>query len=102
MNRMVYIVWEFHIKKGKSKEFERHYRGTGTWARLFRKSRGYRGTTLLKDRKSAQKYLLFDRWTDLASFRQFKKAHAREYAALDASCEELTESEVELGIFSEL
>lgn len=99
---MIYIAWEFRVKKAKRKEFERHYCGTGTWARIFRKSRAYHGTTLLHDRRVATRYVSLDRWSDLASYRQFRKKFAREYASLDARCEELTELEREIGIFTDL
>jgi heme-degrading monooxygenase HmoA len=99
---MVNIVWEFRVKKGKRKEFERHYCGTGTWARLFRKSPAYRGAVLMRNRRAAQSYLLFDRWNDLQSYRQFKKKHAAEYHSLDERCMALTESEREIGIFNDL
>ncbi len=86
----------------KRSEFERHYRGDGTWAELFRRGSGYRGTTLLRDPADAARYLTLDHWDDAASFHCFKKDFAAEYAALDRQMETLTESERHLGSFEAL
>lgn len=99
---MICIVWEFRIKKGKNKEFEKHYGGSGTWARLFQRSDGYIGTVLLRDRQSPDTYYLFDRWKSIKAFQQFKEKYAEEYMALDRRCEAMTILEREVGIFREI
>lgn len=99
---MIYIVWRFIAKAEHAAEFERHYAGDGIWAQLFRRSPGYRGTTLLRDSVSPNRYLLWDCWDSLASFDRFKRDHGADYAALDKRCEELTEEETKLGVFESL
>ena len=81
---MIRIVWEFRVRKGMEREFESRYSSYGAWARLFAKSDGYGGTTLMRD---------------AASFAAFKQAQGNEYAALDKDCEALTEAEVHVGTF---
>ena len=46
---MIQLVWEFIVRPDDIREFETHYSSGGTWAELFRKSAGYRGTVLWRD-----------------------------------------------------
>jgi len=96
---VIRVVWEFRVRKGQEAEFERRYSSSGHWARLFAKSEGYEGTTLLRDAKDPDRYLVTDDWRDAESFAAFKQAHGAEYDALDKDCEALTESEVYVGTF---
>ena len=96
---MIYIVWRFTAKPARVTEFERHYSSEGSWAQPFRRSRGYHGTTLLRDSAAPNRYLLWDCWDSLDSFDRFKQDHGADYAALDKQCEALTEEEIKVGIF---
>ena len=99
---MIYIVWRFTAKPALIAEFERHYASEGSWAKLFRRSTGFRGTTLLRDSTAPNRYLLWDCWDSLASFERFKQEHGGDYAALDTQCEALTDEEVKIGVFKAL
>lgn len=92
-------VWEFQVKAECVAEFERVYGRDGLWAQLFRKSTEYRGTELVRDLERAGRYLTVDRWTSREALREFKRRFAAEYAALDKTCERLTEAEKLLGEF---
>lgn len=94
-------VWEFHIRPESRDEFEAHYGSAGTWVALFRQSREYIGTLLLKDRANPERYLTVDRWSSEAGWHEFQARFADQYAALDKQCERLTISEVALGTFSD-
>ncbi|MGH9600921.1 MAG: antibiotic biosynthesis monooxygenase family protein [Terriglobales bacterium] len=96
---MLHILWEYRVGEEKRPDFERHYSSHGTWAELFRRASGYRGTTLLRDPKDRGRYLTIDVWEDAASFHRFKTEFAAAYAALDKHMEALTESERHLGTF---
>jgi heme-degrading monooxygenase HmoA len=96
---VIFIVWRFTATPTRTAEFESHYRSEGSWAQLFRRSNGYRGTTLLRDSDAVNGYLLWDCWDSLASFDRFKRDHGADYAALDKQCEQLTDEETKLGIF---
>jgi len=98
---MVQVVWEFFARADKVKEFESAYANSGPWARLFRKSGGFHGTTLLRDTGNARRYLTIDRWQSAASQREMRQRFADEYDDLDRSCEALAESERRIGIFEE-
>ncbi len=93
------ILWEFRVRENRTGEFEEHYAGNGTWARFFRRGKGYRETVLLRDREVPGRYLTMDIWDDLESYRAFSEANAEEYKEIDRRCEALTEQERCLGFF---
>ena len=93
------ILWEFHVKVDRIREFEELYGGNGTWARFFRQGKGYRETMLLRDREVPGRYMTIDFWDDLESYSAFSAAHAEEYKTIDRRCEALTEQERCLGFF---
>lgn len=99
---MQQIVWEFRVAVEHREEFERVYRNDGDWAKLFSRSAGFHGTTLLRDPAVAGRYLTIDSWSDAGAFRRFQEECAAEYKALDAKCETLTEYEVKIGAFEAL
>ena len=96
---MIRVVWEFRVRAGMQAEFERRYSASGSWARLFAKSEGYLGTTLMRDATDSGRYLITDAWRDAESLAAFKQAHGAEYDTLDKECEALTEAEVYVGTF---
>jgi heme-degrading monooxygenase HmoA len=96
---MIAIVWEFQVPVGHEVEFEKHYGPEGTWVELFRKDRAFKGTSLLRDRENACRYLTIDCWTDLASYEAFRVQYAKEYQVIDAHMERLTSAEKRIGVF---
>ena len=94
---MFIILWEYQIKLEKQSEFESIYFPNGAWAELFKKSTGYLGTELLRDEINPQRYLTIDRWNSKEDYEAFMYQYEKEYKALDAQCEGLTESESLLG-----
>ena len=90
---MFTTVWKFAVRPEAVAEFERYYGAEGTWTFLFRQAHGYLGTELYRSVASAGQYVTIDRWVDEAAYRAFREAYAAEYAAIDARCEALTESE---------
>ncbi len=99
---MLHILWEYRVREEHRADFERHYGGNGTWAELFRRDPGYRGTTLLRDPRDGSRYLTIDAWDSASSFQRFKDTFTAEYAAVDKQMEALTESERHLGAFDSL
>ena len=74
-------LWEFQVRPGLEREFERHYAAAGTWAQLFRRSPAYIETLLLKDSAVARRYVTLDRWRSEEGYREFRSAFAQAYAA---------------------
>lgn len=81
------IIWRFTVKPERIADFERHYGAEGTWAALFKRASGYRGTALLRDTLQTNVYVTIDRWESAESFAAAKGS---EYAKLDAECADLT------------
>ena len=94
------VIWEFHVRRGMEAAFERHYGPEGTWAQLFRKGEGFVATELSRDLKKPGRYLTLDFWSSEKAHEIFREQHAARYKEIDAECEEMTESEAEIGRFA--
>jgi hypothetical protein len=90
------IIWEFGVRPGMARRFEKMYGAKGDWARLFSQDESYAGTELIR---SGRTYLTLDFWTSQEAYNEFRKEHRVEYSALDGKCEAFTESEREIGRF---
>jgi heme-degrading monooxygenase HmoA len=93
------ILWEFRVKKGREREFEKIYGAGGGWTELFSSAGGYLGTELGSDAAEPGRYLTLDRWSSRRDYEEFRRAALPQYEALDRICEELTEQESHLGSF---
>lgn len=96
---MIEIIWEFIVKEESRGQFELAYGPGGAWSKLFARSPGYRGTTLMRDIMNPRLYLSIDLWDSMAQREQMLAEHKEEYAKLDASFAAWTESEREVGVF---
>jgi len=94
---MYIIIWEYEVKPASLAEFENIYAPDGAWAKLFKKQAGYIGTELLRDENQPQRYLTIDQWATQEDYEAFRTKWKKEYEALDAQCEGLTERESLLG-----
>jgi heme-degrading monooxygenase HmoA len=94
---MYVVIWEYQVKPEKRAEFEEIYSSNGEWAKLFKKDPGYLGTTFIRDTNDSQRYLTIDRWVSKDAYENFLHQRSKEYEALDANCEDLTEEESQLG-----
>ena len=93
------IIWEFHPRRSRRKQFEKVYGPKGAWARFFRKGKGYLRTELLRDPHNSLRYCTLDFWTSRAAYQVFKKRYPDEYQAIDQQCEDLTTEETLIGYF---
>jgi heme-degrading monooxygenase HmoA len=93
------VIWEFQVRPGQEESFTRAYGPHGAWAQLFRKDEAYIGTELIRDLKAGS-YLTLDFWTSQEAYDSFRVRNAAEYKAIDAECENMTESEREVGRYS--
>jgi heme-degrading monooxygenase HmoA len=98
---LIQVVWEFIVRDDHIAEFEKFYSATGSWANLFRGSPGYLGTELLRDSQIPYRYLTLDRWDSVASHVAMRERFAKDYDALDRMCEQLTETERQIGVFED-
>lgn len=93
------IVWEFQVHEGMEKSFEMVYGARGQWAQLFMQDQSYVETELIRSLKSARSYMTLDFWTSQGAYEAFRERHAAEYKTIDEKCEQMTESEREIGRF---
>jgi heme-degrading monooxygenase HmoA len=94
---MYAILWEYRVKSNKRSEFEAAYSSKGAWAALFKRSPGFISVQLLRDDTDPQRYLTIDHWRSKAGYEEFLSRWQEEYKALDALCENMTESEALIG-----
>jgi hypothetical protein len=94
-------VWKFRPAEGREQEFASAYRGDGTWAELFRRAPGYRGTTLLRPIEPGGWWMTLDRWASASDFDAFQRDFGIEYRGLDAELEGVAGEEEFVGAFEE-
>ena len=93
------VIWEFQVRAGRERRFEKVYGSEGDWARLFAQDASYIGTELIHHFNGGRIYMTMDFWTSRQAFDEFKESNLARYKALDRKCEDLTESETEIGSF---
>jgi hypothetical protein len=96
---MFLVLWEYEVKPGSEKAFEKVYGPDGDWARLFRTGLHYHETRLLRDPFRLNVYLTLDSWTSRDSYENFLATHKVEYRAIDVLGESLTAKERRLGAY---
>ena len=96
---MLVIVWEYMARPDRIDEFESLYRPDGPWVELFRKSPGFVSTTLMRDIRDANRFVIADRWNSEESYEAFKKDFATEYESLSARGERTHRAEHLIGRF---
>ena len=92
------VIWQFQIREGMEKRFEKTYGPYGDWVQLFAQDDAY-VTTELIHRLDSRSYLTLDFWKSETAYDAFRKQHRAEYTALDLKCEGMTENEREIGRF---
>jgi len=92
-------VWKFRPPQGREDEFAAVYGASGSWAALFGKSRGYRGTDLLRPIEDGGWWMTIDRWDSEVAFEAFQREFGLEYRALDAQLEGIAGEELFVGAF---
>jgi heme-degrading monooxygenase HmoA len=94
-------IWKFRPPDGREQEFADAYSGSGQWAELFKRGRGYRGSTLLAPVEQGGWWLTIDRWDSAGDFDAFVDAFGEDYRALDAELEGVAGEEEFIGAFDE-
>ena len=97
---MIEIIWEFVVKEEARGQFELAYGPGGAWSKLFARSEGFRGITLLRDVRNPRRYLAVDVWDTEAQREQVLAEQKAVYSDLDAALADWTESRTEVGAFS--
>lgn len=96
---MIEIIWTYTVKPERRSEFEKRYASNGDWAELFGRAKGYRGTSLLRDVSSENRYATVDRWESVEAFQAFKTNFSQAYDELDREFSGFTNDELHVGTF---
>lgn len=96
---MLVIVWEYMARPDRLEEFESLYRPDGPWVELFKKSPGFVSTTLMRDVKNPNRFVIADRWNSEESYEAFKQDFAAEYQSLSERGERTHRAEHLIGRF---
>jgi heme-degrading monooxygenase HmoA len=94
---MFVALWEYEVKPGYEKRFEKAYGPDGGWVRLFQGDSHYQETRLVRDAFRRGVYLTMDFWNSREAYEEFMATHRDEYKAPDAAGKELTSNERRLG-----
>jgi hypothetical protein len=99
---MFVALWEFEVKPGCEKRFQKVYGPGGDWDKLFRSDANYQQTPLLHDSEHPAIYLTLDFWASRQAYENFMATHAAEYEKLDAAEEELVLRERKIGWYEHM
>lgn len=83
---MYIIIWKYKVKAELQAEFEKKYSAPGSWAKLFKNSKGFIKTELLHEENLPHSYLTIDWWASPLAYNSFLTIWEGEYANLDAEC----------------
>jgi heme-degrading monooxygenase HmoA len=92
-------MWDFQVRAGMEKRFEKVYGSNGEWAQLFVQDESYFGTDLIHSLNGERTYVTLDFWKSQQAYDEFRKRQLAKYEALDQQCAELTDAEREIGKF---
>jgi heme-degrading monooxygenase HmoA len=95
-------MWEYEVKETERDGFLEAYGREGPWVRLFRRHEGYIRTELFQDLNNRERFVTIDYWDSEEAWKTFRSAASDEFEALDQHCENYTQSEREIGVFSVL
>ena len=96
---MLVIVWEYMARPERLEEFEGLYRPDGEWVELFKKSPGFVSTTLMRDTRDPNRFVIADRWMTEESYEAFKREFAGDFEKLTTRGERLHRAEHLIGHF---
>lgn len=99
---MIAVVWQFQVKAGKQRDFEKFYGADGEWSTLARRSRSFLGSSFLRDQASDTSYLLVEYWSEMVVYEKHRQRLSNDIATLEQRRNELCEAIVPAGVFSAL
>jgi quinol monooxygenase YgiN len=94
------VFWEYQVVPEMKENFELEYGREGSWARLFKESRSYKGSLLHRSDEKADNYLLIDIWDSKKAYDEFVEEHRETYDELSARFEPYYELETRIGAYS--
>ena len=99
---MVAVIWQFDVKQGREKEFEKLYGADGEWTALNRQTRSYLGSSFLQDQNRSSRYLVIEYWSEMLVYEKHRESRLAKIDAIDTQRAELVEAMEPLGIYTAL
>jgi pullulanase/glycogen debranching enzyme len=99
---VVAVVWQFEIRTETSRDFEQFFGADGEWTKLSRRSRSFLGSSFLKDRVAANRYLLVEYWSEMLIYERHVADFGDELKELEAKRSRFVAKLEPLGIFTAL
>lgn len=99
---MIAIIWQFDVRKGREKEFERFYGADGDWTQMNRHSRSYLGSSFLRDQNQSSRYVVIEYWSEMLVYEEHKAFQREALQGLEETRAELVTSVEPLGIYTAL
>jgi len=99
---MIAVVWQFDVKAGRDKEFEKLYGADGDWTALNRQTRSYLGSSFLRDQNQTSRYLLAEYWSEMVVYEQHRASRSTLIESIEARRAELVEAMEPIGIYTAL
>ncbi|MBI9046638.1 MAG: antibiotic biosynthesis monooxygenase [Anaerolineaceae bacterium] len=97
---MVQFIWKHVINDKAHNRFELTFGPGGPWSKLFADCPGFRGTTVLRDTRNPQQYLIIDTWDSETMREQALSEHKQAYNKLEIEIDQWVETRTEIGIFN--
>jgi len=99
---MIAIMWQFDVKDGREKEFEKLYGVDGDWTALNRQTRSYLGTSFLRDLNQSSRYLVIEYWSEMIVYEQHRASRLAIIESIEKRRAELIDTAEPLGIYTAL
>jgi len=99
---MIAILWNFDVRAGREREFERFYGADGDWTLVNRHSRSYLGSSFLRDQTQPSRYMVIEYWSEMLVYEEHKTYHNEHMRDLEAHRDALVASAEPLGVFTAL
>jgi hypothetical protein len=99
---VVAVVWQFEIRQGAEKDFERFYGADGEWTRVSRRSRSFLGSSFLRDIAVDTRYLLVEYWGEMVVYEKHLADFDDEMKTLEEQRQRFVERMETVGVFTAL
>ena len=101
-NAMIEYVQTCVVRDEHRGQFELSFGPGGAWSRIFARSPGFYGITLLRNGDEPRRYVVIEVWEDRTQREAAIASNQREYADFLPRLERWIESRQDLGIFTRL
>jgi hypothetical protein len=99
---VIAVVWQFDVKPGQQKAFEKFLGADGEWTTLGRRSRSFLGSSFLRDQAHDRRYLVIEYWSEMVVYERHRTSFGADMRRLEKQRDTLCESMVPLGVFTAL